>query len=139
TRLGRLMSWFVFAAWGCSGGASGGPPDAAPQSEGAPIAQGAPLLPAPAPAEGVQLDLPQVTVPAGQEVQVCRFLKLPSDSDFFFDHVQMETTDGGRHLYVMKSEYFDFPDDFHPDCFAPVDTNTWAVVVNSQTRHVDWT
>jgi hypothetical protein len=87
----------------------------------------------------VQLDLPEVTVPPGQEVQVCRFLKLPSDTDFFFDHVQMETTAGGRHLYVMKSEYFDFPDDFHPDCFAPVDTNTWAVVVNSQTRHLDWT
>src|SRR5438477_363920 len=67
------------------------------------------------------------------------WLKLASDTDFFFDHVQMEMTEGGRHLHLMKSEFFDFPDELRQDCFAPVDTNTWALVVNSQSKHLDWT
>ena len=97
-----------------------------------------PLIPAPPMGQGVQFNMPEVTVPPGGEVQVCLFFKLPSDTDFFFNHIQMEMSPGGRHLYVWKSEFFDFPDEFRTDCFAPVDTNTWAVVVQSQNEHVDW-
>jgi hypothetical protein len=96
-------------------------------------------LPTPPTGVGLQFDLPQVMVPPGQEVQACWYLKLPSDDDFFFDHVQSAVSEGGRHLYLFKSEYFDVADDFRTDCFEPVDTNQWSVVLNSQNRNLDWT
>jgi hypothetical protein len=98
-----------------------------------------PLLDPPPADQGLQFNLmPGVTVPPGQEAQVCVFFKLPSDTDFFFDRVQVEMSDGGRHFYLMKSEFFDFPDDYQTDCFAPVDTNTWNVVLNAQNKSMDW-
>src|SRR5215510_7069233 len=56
-----------------------------------------PLLPAPPADQGVQFNIPAVTVPPGGEVQVCLKVKLPSTTDFYFDHIQMEMTPGGRH------------------------------------------
>jgi len=139
--LAVLLALGGLGSLGCSDGGGGGAGGSSGSGGAGTGGSGGdtPLLPAPPANQGVQFNVPSVMVPPGQESQVCLYLKLPWDVEFFFDHIQMETTDGGRHLYVFKNEYFDHDEGFVPDCFTPVDTNQWAVVVQSQNQHLDWT
>ena len=94
----------------------------------------------PPPAHGVQIQTPEFSVPAGQEIQHCYWFKLPSDADLDVVNIQVRYLAGSHHMNLFQTDQ-DFPD-HDADCFkgvfSPMGTNGYNLIVGSQNASLDW-
>jgi hypothetical protein len=95
-------------------------------------------LEAPAPPDrGYQISFGPFNVAAGQEVQLCRTLKLPNDQPLAVDRLQVTMKTGSHHFIIFRSE-MDYPDQVFP-CWGTVNFDEWDFVMDvNRTGGFDW-
>jgi hypothetical protein len=77
-------------------------------------------------------------VPQGQEVQLCRTLKLPNDQPIALHEIQARKTLGSHHLILFKSD-LDLPDQMF-DCWGVINFDMFQFVADVQQKEeLDWT
>ena len=91
----------------------------------------------PAPARGYQVAFGPFNVAEGQEVQLCRTLKLPNDVPVAVDRLELTMKAGSHHFIIFRSE-MDYPDQVFP-CWGTVNFDEWDFVMDvNRTGGYDW-
>ncbi len=95
------------------------------------------LLAPPAPAYGHQIKFGPFDVAPGQEVQLCRTLKLDNEEPMAINRLQVIMNEGSHHFIIFRSE-LDFPDQVFP-CWGTVNFDDWGFVMDVNAKGgYDW-
>jgi hypothetical protein len=90
------------------------------------------------PTQGFQLTMGPFAVPLGEEVQLCRTLKLTNDQPVAVHEFTSQHTLGSHHQIVFASD-LDFPDQDFP-CWGTINFDNWKFLVDFQQKQdTSWT
>ena len=91
------------------------------------------------PLRGTQLAIGPVTVPSGQEVTECTYLKLPGKRELAVNRVKIKVRGGSHHIHLYRptDRTRDVPDG-HETCNFAVNFDEWELILASQSTLLNW-
>src|SRR5438128_2013608 len=91
------------------------------------------------PHRGCQIEVGPVTVPRGEELTECTYLKMPSQRDMAVHRVKIKVSGGSHHVHLYRpaDPTLNLADG-HEACNFALDFSVWQLVLASQDIFLDW-
>src|SRR2546422_4590923 len=91
------------------------------------------------PERGCQIEVGPVTVPRGEELTECTYLKMPSKRDMAVHRVKIKVSGGSHHVHIYRpaDPTLNLADG-HETCNIALDFNVWHLVLARQDILPSW-
>src|SRR5437867_2603098 len=91
------------------------------------------------PGHGCQIQVGPVTVPRGEELTECTYLKMPSKRDMAVHRVKIKVSGGSHHVHLYRpaDPTLNLADG-HETCNMALDFSVWQLVLAAQDILLDW-